>query len=197
MGVLDRHGILHLVPAWFQQALQDDIRRRVVREFWKFFDESEHPSIQDKSKLSRQFSVAVDYLHSVTQAYEVCLKRIKTVQQVLSLKNISEDGGGGSGRRGQTQVGGSGRDWLEDHLIILLKSFLFSSFPKNFREAVQLYYFQAFILFRRGKVNCGLALTVIRIGLLLVVGGHVKCPAKVTSLNRGVVLGHRVIYLEI
>ena len=151
LGVLDRHGILHLVPAWFQQALQDDIRRRVVREFWKFFDVSEHPSIQDKTKLSRQFSVAVDYLDSVTQTYAVCLKRIKNVQQVLSLKKILDDGGGGSGRRGQTQASGTGRDWLEDHLVVLLKSFLFSSFPKNFREAVQLYYFQAFILFRRGN----------------------------------------------
>ena len=93
----------------------------------------------------------MDYLDRVTQTYAVCLKRIKNVQQVLSMKKILEDGGGGSGRRGQTQASGTGRDWLEDHLVVLFKSFLFSSFPKNFREAVQLYYFQAFILFRRGN----------------------------------------------
>ena len=152
LAVLDQNGVLHIVPAWFHKALQDDIRRRVVGDFWRHFDQ---PTEDGQGGLSAQFTTAVDYLHGVTQGYAACLSIIKNIQHSLSMKTIADDDGGGGGKergwRDRGQGGAAWKGWLEDHLVLLLKSFLFSTFPKHFREAVQLFYSQVFTLFRRGK----------------------------------------------
>ncbi|XP_076453676.1 anaphase-promoting complex subunit 2-like [Babylonia areolata] len=155
LNVLDKCGVLHLVPAWFQQAMQDDIRRRVVKEFWKFFDPSEIQGMKADGSLPNQFTKAVNYLYDVMQGYFACLGVVKNVQHLLSLKNIADDGGGGErrGGRSRTDAAAMGCGSLDAYLVLLLKSFLFSTFPQNFKEAVQLFYARVFAFFRREEVH--------------------------------------------
>lgn len=155
LNTMDEHKILHRVPAWFFQTLKDDLRRRVVPRFWQHFQTSSEPSAKSSSSdFSACLAESVNYLYEITQSVMPGLKYIDTLQRRLASKQSSNT----CNSRSQNMVcGGLGVDTsLENQLIILYKSFLFFTFPKCFKDAVEEFYSQAFNAFHKSIGDEGL-----------------------------------------
>lgn len=155
VAVMDHHKVLHLIPAWFAQALQDDVRRRIVPTFWKYFD---NLPAGDPKLLPACFTEAISYLHQVTQSYQPCIQYINSVEKLLALKLKSEEAFS-TETVFRTSLGIRS---LENILVILYKSFLFFTFRKLFRESVEKFYAQAFKVFHKSMGEEGLLIVSLQ-----------------------------------
>ncbi|KAK7479008.1 hypothetical protein BaRGS_00029769, partial [Batillaria attramentaria] len=144
LSVLDTCHILHLVPAWFSQALKDDLRHRILPGFWRFFQPSTDQMDSSSVSSSSPFAEAINYLYEVTESYRPCLKYVTSMQELLALKTAADD-------RDRGDIPRCPVESLESQLVMLYKAYLFFTFPKCFKDAVEAFYAQAFNAFHRSN----------------------------------------------
>ena len=122
--ILCKQDLGHIIEEWFLETLQEDLRLRVGPHFWNYFSEE-----QTKTD---QLIEAVEYLHKVTTDYLPCIQRLESTTQIKRW------------RKSSTLFNTSS---LTEAFILLMKSTLFSLFPKAFQEIVNKFYSDAFKVF--------------------------------------------------
>ena len=150
LKVLDDNNILPHVVTWFQQAARDDIRCRVARDFWAFFNASNYPDVENIDFLPAQFCTAVQFLYDVIQTYKTSFKKIRKIEHLAALRAILDQGGSSeAGSRCDRHFVNGTQTRIEDEFVLLLKSFIFAGFPKKFQLGVELFYKEGFQIFRK------------------------------------------------
>ncbi|XP_071154099.1 anaphase-promoting complex subunit 2-like isoform X1 [Mytilus edulis] len=122
--ILCKQDLGHIIEEWFLDTLQEDLRQKVGPQFWNYF--SIQPSETD------QLLEAVEYLHKVTMDYLPCIQRLESTTQIKRW------------RKSSTLFNTSS---LTEAFILLMKSTLFSIFPRTFQEIVNKFYSDAFKVF--------------------------------------------------
>ncbi|XP_033732322.1 anaphase-promoting complex subunit 2-like [Pecten maximus] len=132
--ILIQNSLGHIIEEWFLENLQQYLRLQVASKFWSYFE----PSTNSDAAVdhTEQLSQAVDYLHTVVSDYVPCFSRLESVSQLSQCRKPSLLIHAGS---------------LSSTFILLIKAVVFNLIPRTFKDAVDLFYSEAFKVFHHSS----------------------------------------------
>lgn len=171
--ILCKQDLGHIIEEWFLDTLQEDLRQKVGPQFWNYF--SIQPSETD------QLLEAVEYLHKVTMDYLPCIQRLESTTQIKRW------------RKSSTLFNTSS---LTEAFILLMKSTLFSIFPRTFQEIVNKFYSDAFKVFHHTTTepDQGIHVHVVFLVLNCLLAAYI-CHVYRCYYKLSLIISRRLIFL--
>lgn len=133
--VLIQNDLGHIIEEWFIENLQQCLRLQVAPKFWSYFQPPTDGGTVT-GDCTEQLSKAVEYLHTFVSDYVPCINRLEGVSRLKQCRKPS------------LLIHSSS---LIGTFILLIKAVIFNLIPKAFKEAVDVFYSEAFKVFHNSN----------------------------------------------